>query len=434
MGFRLRPRTTDELLDGARKVGGALGHPCVYDLLDFARLPMAIVEGDTQIVCYVNPSFCQLARRSSKELLGRPFAKILPAGDKCLLLLDRVYRTGKPESHTEQEDAAPHPLYWSYEIWPVLAESSEDDRPAGVIIQITETAPFHRRVTAMNEALLCAAVRQQELTEAALALNTKLQAEMKERKQAQEALLRSEMLASAGRLAASIAHEINNPLEAVMNTLYLARASVDRPDSAREYLEIADGELLRIAHITRQTLGFYRESAEATTTSVSALMASVVDLLQSKIRSSGAAIEQQCEEHLQVMAVFGELRQVLANLLANSLDAVGENAVVKLRCSTSRSPSTGRRYIRMTVADNGRGIDAATMKDIFEPFFTTKGTVGTGLGLWVCKQLVDKNGGSIWVRSNTDGKRRGTTFSVVLPGAAIQAETGQKLGKSCARL
>ena len=244
------------------------------------------------------------------------------------------------------------------------------------------------------------------------------------RKLAEEALLRNEMLASAGRMAASIAHEINNPLEAMMNTLYLARKTANVPAEALEYLEIADGELMRIAHITRQTLGFYREFSAATSNSASDLIGSVVDLLQAKIRANGANVEQRSEEALQVMGIAGELRQVLANLLANSLDAVGQDCRIVLRASASVDPNNGRRRIRITVADCGHGMEAATAKQIFDPFFTTKGTVGTGLGLWVCKQLVEKNGGSIRVRSTTEGLRRGTTFSVMFPrdaGASIAA-------------
>jgi len=238
------------------------------------------------------------------------------------------------------------------------------------------------------------------------------------RKRAEEALLRSEMLANAGRLAASIAHEINNPLEAIMNTLYIVRTSADLAESAREYLDIADGELMRIAHITRQTLGFYREFSAATSNSASALIDSVVNLLQAKIRAKRVAVDQQCNEQLQVMGIAGELRQVLANLLTNSLDAIGQDCRIVLRASASIDPNHGRRRVRITVADCGHGMEAATTKQVFDPFFTTKGSVGTGLGLWVCKQLVDKNGGSIQVRSNMDGERRGTTFSIVLPAEA----------------
>jgi signal transduction histidine kinase len=239
------------------------------------------------------------------------------------------------------------------------------------------------------------------------------------RKQAEEALLRSEMLASAGRMAASIAHEINNPLEAIMNTLYLLRTVPNVPEEAFEYLDIADGELMRIAHITRQTLGFYREFSAATSNSASDLISSVVDLLQAKIRAKGAKVEQQCEDTLQMMGIAGELRQVLANLLSNSLDAIGQDGRIVLRASSSLDPNDGARRVRLAVADSGSGMAPATTKKMFDPFFTTKGTVGTGLGLWVCKQLIEKNGGSIKVRSMTEGQRQGTTFSVLLPRDAV---------------
>jgi signal transduction histidine kinase len=124
------------------------------------------------------------------------------------------------------------------------------------------------------------------------------------------------------------------------------------------------------------------------------------------------------------MGIAGELRQVLANLLANSLDAIGQDGRIVLRASASIDPNDGTRRVRIAVADCGSGMAPATKKNIFDPFFTTKGTVGTGLGLWVCKQLVEKNGGSIRVRSTTEGQRRGTTFSVMLPrdaGTSIAA-------------
>jgi len=162
-------------------------------------------------------------------------------------------------------------------------------------------------------------------------------------------------------------------------------------------------------------LGFYREFSAATSNSASALISSVVNLLQAKIRTKRANVEQQCEETLQVTGIAGELRQVLANLLANSLDAVGQDGRIVLRASDSIDPIDGTRRVRITVADGGSGMALATTKNIFDPFFTTKGTVGTGLGLWVCKQLVEKNHGSIRVRSRTEGRRRGTTFSILLP-------------------
>jgi len=247
------------------------------------------------------------------------------------------------------------------------------------------------------------------------------------KKQAEQALLRSEKLASVGRMAASIAHEINNPLAAMTNTLYLARTNAEDAASVRQYLDIADDELKRVSHITRQTLGFYRESSAPTPVSVSSVMDSAVDLLRGKIKVKCVTIEKQYDGDLQVIGVPGELRQVFSNLLTNSLDAIGEEGTIKLRVSTGPA-SNGNRRVRVTVADNGRGIKANLRSHLFEPFFTTKGTIGTGLGLWVSKQIIDKHGGTIRMRSSADGVRRGTVFSVVLPVEPTAAAHSQSAG------
>jgi PAS domain S-box-containing protein len=247
-------------------------------------------------------------------------------------------------------------------------------------------------------------------------------------KQAEAALIRSEKLASVGRMAATIAHEINNPLAAVANTLYLARTNADQPDSVRQYLDTADEELRRVAHITRQALGFYRESNASEVISVNAVLDSAVDLLKSKINAKHAIIEKQWDGAVEVTAVAGELRQVFSNLLANSLDAIDEEGTIKLRVSSGPAFNSGHRCVRVTVADNGKGIDASSRQHIFQPFFTTKGTTGTGLGLWVSKQIIDKHGGTIRMRSSSDGARRGTVFSVVLPVEAAAATRSQSAG------
>ena len=238
-----------------------------------------------------------------------------------------------------------------------------------------------------------------------------------ERKQTEQALIRSEKLATVGRMAATVAHEINNPLAAVMNTLYLVQTCPELPEEARQYLETAEVELKRIAHITRQTLGFYRESSAPATFSVSTLLDSVLDLLQGKIKAKRVTIDRRCEEHLQMTGVFGELRQVFSNLLTNSLDAVDINGTVKLRASTA--PFTGKGHrVRVTVMDNGQGIDTEALPHLFEPFFTTKGQIGNGLGLWISKEIIDKHHGSIRVHSRTTGAYKGTTVSVVIPAEA----------------
>jgi two-component system, NtrC family, sensor kinase len=270
-------------------------------------------------------------------------------------------------------------------------------------------------VTALNEALMLGLVRQHELTEAAEVLNAQLQTEIAAREKAEGALVNSEKLASLGRMAAVLAHEINNPLEAVTNVLFLAQTAEGVPDFVRQYLEMADSELKRIAHITRQTLGFYRETLGPTTFAVASSLDSAIELLQARKVSKQAIVATQCDDSLLMTAIQGEVRQVLSNLLMNSLDAVKEAGRVTLRATISPGFRDGRRAIRITVADDGVGIGEGSLSEIFAPFFTTKGSVGNGLGLWVSKQIVEKHGGRIQVRSRTSGPRQGTSFSLLLP-------------------
>jgi PAS domain-containing protein len=157
-------------------------------ITECAPFPMAKVEGASHIVRYVNPAFCRLLDKPSEQLVGIRFCEMLPESDECVALLDRVFRTGKPESHTEQEHSKPHPVFWSFTMWPVLA----DERPAGVMIQVTETAQFHEMTLAMNEALMLGSLRQHKLTEAAGSSNVQLQTEITERKQVEAALRESE--------------------------------------------------------------------------------------------------------------------------------------------------------------------------------------------------------------------------------------------------
>lgn len=234
------------------------------------------------------------------------------------------------------------------------------------------------------------------------------------RKQSENALLLSERLASIGRMAATISHEINNPLEALSNLLYIARYSENVPQVVSEILAEADVQLGRVAHITRQALGFYRESTSPAPANVNTLMESVIDLLKGKLDQKRISIAKQWRSSCQVVGVAGELRQIFSNLLANSIDAVdtGGRIVIRISCCKLRDCRPG---VRITVADNGKGIEPASKERIFEPLYTTKGNVGTGLGLWVTKQIVDKHKGTIKMHSSTGGSLRGTVFCVFLP-------------------
>jgi PAS domain S-box-containing protein len=244
-----------------------------------------------------------------------------------------------------------------------------------------------------------------------------------ERKRTESALIRAEKLATVGRIAATVAHEINNPLEAVTNAVYLANLTLEDPEAARPYLQVADEELKRISHITRQALGFYRESAVPERISFRDVVDSSLNLLAGKIRAKQANIQLESNGDPCAIAVPGEIRQVLSNLLVNALDAIEMRGTIRVHISRAICTKSGRHCVRTTVADSGCGIAPEIMPHIFEPLFTTKENFGTGLGLWVSRQIVDKHHGSIRVRSSIRPDRHGTVVSIVLPAeGASQAE------------
>ena len=239
-------------------------------------------------------------------------------------------------------------------------------------------------------------------------------------KMAEEALRNSERLAVAGRMAATIAHEINNPLETVTNVLYLLSRNPGLDDGARQYLKIADEELRRIAQITRSTLGLYRErDTTPGAVNLSEMIDNLLMFYQRQVQSLGVKVEKRFDSAGRVVGVSGELRQVIANLVANAIDALGV-AGTKLKLHVYESAdwrNLGKRGIRLVVADDGPGINTETQANLFRPFYTTKGQKGTGLGLWVSQGIVTKHGGSIRLRSRT-GTRHGTCFAVFLPVGA----------------
>ena len=238
-----------------------------------------------------------------------------------------------------------------------------------------------------------------------------------ERKHAQEALLRAEKLAAAGRLAATIAHEINNPLEAVTNTLFLARTHAQVTPALRELLQLAEQQLSRVAGITRQTLGFFRGATEPTTTDVATILNDALELYEAKIHARNIRLVKQVRFNGPIHARPGELRQAFSNLVANSIDAVPEGGDLVLRVSRGRDWRSCMPGVIVTVADSGPGIQPHHRQHIFEPFFTTKSDVGTGLGLWLTREIVLRHSGRIRVRTNSQPGRSGTTISIFLPTA-----------------
>ena len=262
-----------------------------------------------------------------------------------------------------------------------------------------------------------------------------------DRKRSEEALRRSEKLAVTGRLAASIAHEINNPLEAITNLLFLLRCSNDLPDAARQYVTMADNEVRRIAEITQQTLRFYRQPTQPARVPAEELIDSVLNLYQSRIHATDLRVERRYESGLTLFCFAGEIRQVFANLVGNAIDASapGGRLVVRTRRSRDwRNPA--QIGVRFAIADTGTGMEPDVREHIFEAFFTTKDATGTGLGLWVSQEIVLKHHGLMRVRSRSappsgvPGKNgSGTVFELFLPDELpAVAASGYYAGKVAA--
>jgi PAS domain S-box-containing protein len=231
----------------------------------------------------------------------------------------------------------------------------------------------------------------------------------------QEVLRRTEKLATAARLAATVSHEINNPLEAIGNLIFLARNNPDAPDKVTEQLELAERELARVSHITRQTLGFYRESASPTSIHLPTLIESVLTLYSNKLQIKQIQIQLALEDCPTITGLAGELQQLVSNIVSNAIDAVPVKGTLKIDASPIKLADSD--LIRLNVEDDGPGIAPENLKRIFDPFFTTKKDVGTGLGLWVCKEIAERHGGSVQVRSKNGNENgaRGAIFTVLLP-------------------
>ena len=243
--------------------------------------------------------------------------------------------------------------------------------------------------------------------------------EITQQKRAEQALIQSEKLAAVGRLASSIAHEINNPLESVTNLIYLADHSTNFPE-VHDYLETAARELRRVAAITNQTLRFHKQASNPQDVTAEQLFTSVLSIFHGRTVNSNVRIQERLRTPHPIRCFEGEIRQVISNLVSNALDAMSPGGgVLALRSREGVDWKTGERGMIFTVADTGGGISAATMRKLFDPFFTTKGNTGTGLGLWVSKEIVDRHRGAMHVRSSQSAVHHGTVFTVFLPFDAV---------------
>ena len=212
-------------------------------------------------------------------------------------------------------------------------------------------------------------------------------------KRTESALLRSEKLAAVGRLASSIAHEINDPLESVMNLIYLARNA--SPSESARFLDLADQEIRRVSIIANQTLRFHKQASKPQAANAADLFSTVMSIYEGRLRNARVRVEKRFRTDQPVVCFQGDVRQVLNDLVANAIEAMPLGGRLLIRSRKGRDWKTGRHGILLSIADNGAGINPSVKKKIFEAFFTTKGTAGNGLGLWVCQEIVDRHRGKL---------------------------------------
>ena len=250
-----------------------------------------------------------------------------------------------------------------------------------------------------------------------------------EQTMSQQALVESDKMAAVGRLAASISHEINNPLEAVTNLLYLVHSDVQLSEDSRAYVATAETELARVSRIASETLRFHRHAVEAVNRTPKQLVDPVLALYAGKLKSSRVHVEIDFDKAQAVKTFEGDIRQILNNLIGNAIDAMLRGGELRIRTRQATCTRTGKRGLRISVTDNGHGMSAETAAHIFEPFYTTKGASGSGLGLWISHTLAERQGGKLQVRScregNPHGKPHGTTFSLFVPSQEQGAATIQ---------
>jgi signal transduction histidine kinase len=292
--------------------------------------------------------------------------------------------------------------------WATVERAREQERQR--TLQLEEAT---KKIELINRNL---EVSVRERTESLTRTVVALKHEILRREGAESALLMAERIASAGRIAATLAHEINNPLGALMNLMYLARLTESLPPQLRELLEMADSELRRLAHIAQQSLSFYRENHRPAIIDVSELIEGLRFIYGPKLTERDAKLRvEDCSRGSMIFSYEGELKQLFSNLILNSIDAIDRGGKIVVRVKAAKS-FHGAAGVFCFIHDNGRGIPAEVRERMFEPFFSTKGERGTGLGLWVAHGIIQRQGGFIRVRSNVAHTWR-TSFLVYMPAA-----------------
>lgn len=342
----------------------------------------AIVSKDLNgIVTSWNASAERIFEYKAEEMIGQSILRIIPPelhGDEDMIL-GRI-RSGKPIEHFET-------------------------------VRLTKSG---RRV---NVSLTVSPIKDQMGRVIGAA---KVARDITDRKRTDEALRRAEKLAAAGQLAATIAHEINNPMQALTNLLSLINYQVSTDKDTQRLVSLADAELNRMSHITRQMLAFYRQSSTPVPVKLTEIMEDVLELFEMRMRTKRIRLKRRYEFSGEIQVFASEIRQVFANLVSNAVEALTHGGQVQVHITPAKDwNGSARSGVRIVVADNGPGIRQDLRSRVFDAFFTTKEEKGTGLGLWVVRGIVSKHGGSIRLRSSAASRRSGTVFSVFLPAEGV---------------
>jgi signal transduction histidine kinase len=365
------------------------------NLFEQAPAFFAVLSGPDYVFDMVNGPYVQLI--GHRSVLGKSLREAVPEAEEqgFLKLLDGVYRTGEayvgrgiPIQLARLPD---HPLERRYLDFVYQPKREPDGSVSGIIV---------------------------------------LGVDVTDARRSEQILLQSEKLNAVGRLASSIAHEINNPLEAVTNLIYLAQSAAVNQET-RHYLATAEIELRRVSAIANQTLRFHRQSTNPTPVTAPGLIDATLPLYQSRISNAHVKVERRDRARRPVTCLDGEIRQVLSNLIANAVDALSATERrLLIRSRDSTDWRTGRSGVTLTIADTGSGMSGDTISHVFEPFFTTKGNKGTGLGLWISLEIIDRHRGSLKVKSRQAAHGSGTVFTLFLP---CEQPCNQELNKQSTR-